>query len=738
MAGKRFDFKTFARDHQVTKLISELADIVSLEGDAEARRGEVEKFKKRFKIEIESDPKPDFHFDVTEDTYEKTLRECVEQGVNLRRVTFIQGDRVFVERELRPDGDQRWKEVASPSSVDIHQETAQLSFLDSEKKCVDWSTTLNNLNKMIKSKPYSEDMLKTCLLRFINHYESQQTEYLKDKTCDQIANFLLSLNSRIDKKAFHKSKLQNSVRKPDETLSAALFKVKNIAEQIYPPGEDAEDHEVSPMVNRILINAIISFVRDEIAIPLLEKVQEDSSLSRLMDYNEYLNMAMNAELRSQMYPTVPLKYSRKITPSQSSILTLNSIELPEIHPCMKLPPKKGAFPKTLENYFGQLQQTSPDDIAHVVRNFGDGATNTDPILTQHLSFNPIRPDAFQTVPGPNIAFPTSNVTPVGKQKFMKREHLPTDINLFTGPSGPFFYVNNEKIYVIDSAEDSLADSQKTLPESQTKEPKNPKPEEKSAKGKQSESESSTHPTSSSNQENDTEPIYTELLSMMLKNLMKPNSKANDGQNRDNHPSNHYSKDSSGPNQYRNNYPSKDRYYHDDRRDFDDKPQSYYYENRDQERGRPQDRYDSSYHRDSRYDSRGRYSRERSNSWNGGRSRYRSPYRTNTPIRRDISRDRSREARRAQRIEDVTSKQYPNMKKGSNCSPDYNPFINKKCTKCANKVMHHEFECKIYDAWSSKRCNLCDLYNHFAKDCKEIERFPPKHADSNSINTTPNN
>ncbi len=97
--------------------------------------------------------------------------------------------------------------------------------------------TLANLNRMIASKPYSDSMMKNCLLRMVNHYETKQLEYLKNKNSNAIARFLLSLDSRLDRKAFHKSRLQQSCRNINETLGSAVLKTKNIIDQLYelPP-----------------------------------------------------------------------------------------------------------------------------------------------------------------------------------------------------------------------------------------------------------------------------------------------------------------------------------------------------------------------------------------------------------------------------------------------------------------------------------------------------------------------
>lgn len=78
-----------------------------------------------------------------------------------------------------------------------------------------------------------------------------------------------------------------------------------------------------------------------------------------------------------------------------------------------------------------------------------------------------------------------------------------------------------------------------------------------------------------------------------------------------------------------------------------------------------------------------------------------------------------------------------MKKGFNCSPTYNPFTMKSCTKCDGRTQHHEFECRKYHKYNPDRCKTCDLYHHDSKACKEVPKYPPKHADSNAINADPN-
>jgi hypothetical protein len=118
-----------------------------------------------------------------------------------------------------------------------------------------------------------------------------------------------------------------------------------------------------------LIIANISFLRDELAIPLLTRIQQDNASSRLLYYTEYLNMAMNAEVRGQIFPTSPLKYGRKLNFGVNPVMMLNNIE---IHPCMNVPIRKNYLPNDLTNYFGRFGNQT-DEYTNTVSFFGDGS-----------------------------------------------------------------------------------------------------------------------------------------------------------------------------------------------------------------------------------------------------------------------------------------------------------------------------------------------------------------------------
>ncbi len=132
-----------------------------------------------------------------------------------------------------------------------------------------------------------------------------------------------------------------------------------------------------------------------------------------------------------------------------------------------------------------------------------------------------------------------------------------------------------------------------------------------------------------------------------------------------------------------------------------------------------DNYDRSNDRNRRssYDR----SNQRRNSYSNDYDRKKSPYRYE---RRDFSRERSRENKRNLGTQFAVDKSYPYMRNGVNCSNDYNPAIHKHCNKCT-VGHHHEFECPTYSRWNPEKCAMCERLNHFAADCNEKNKFPPK-------------
>jgi hypothetical protein len=120
--------------------------------------------------------------------------------------------------------------------------------------------------------------------------------------------------------------------------------------------------------------------------------------------------------------------------------------------------------------------------------------------------------------------------------------------------------------------------------------------------------------------------------------------------------------------------------------------------------------------------------------NRAREQSKSPHRQggNTSYAPDRKSRRDEHSQDRSRQKSFQARQtYPKMRKGENCSLDYDPLKQKTCSKCS-KAGHHEFECFKYERYSPKKCTVCDKLNHFAGDCKELEKFPPKGRELNCM------
>jgi hypothetical protein len=387
-------------------------------------------------------------------------------------------------------------------------------------------------------------------------------------------------------------------------------------------------------------------------------ILQDSSLSRLKDYMYYLRIAMKAEMRQNAFPTVPLKYSRKLPEPYKGLASLNSASIPHI-------PDGN---DKLNHYLncGNVGIARRNDHAHQnVPVYLNAPVYQNTPAHQNVPIY-LNAPVHQNAPAHHNApfyqnAPAHQNAPVYLND-PAHQNAPTHQNDPAVSALPSFQVGPALIPAVLNGPvyppyHSVHD--RTLP--------GPRNEDRSLDERESQKAN----------------IYSEVLSMMIQNII-PNissSIPDRGRSRD-----------SSRNRFRNNSGDK--------------------------QGR-QPRRDSSWNR-SGY-----------NLANGPSIRL-STERGSTPDRRDISRDRSYESKRMQDQENATTKAYPNMRKGFNCSSSYNPAANKVCTKCPFNSGHHEFDCKKYSRYNFNRCSLCDRYHHYSSDCQEVFKYPPKHADTNSV------
>ena len=112
--------------------------------------------------------------------------------------------------------------MSRPEASDVQQEFSELIYLDMRNLVVDWRTSLDNLKRLSTDRRYTEQMMHACLMRMINKFLPEQTMLQKPNTSNQIAQFLLQLDSKVDKLSFYKQQLILSQRNIGEELDSAM------------------------------------------------------------------------------------------------------------------------------------------------------------------------------------------------------------------------------------------------------------------------------------------------------------------------------------------------------------------------------------------------------------------------------------------------------------------------------------------------------------------------------------
>jgi hypothetical protein len=163
-----------------------------------------------------------------------------------------------------------------------------------------------------------------CLRRLINRYLSDQTTLIDSKDPNEIARFLLKLDSRKDKVGFYRQRLLTFQREPMQELSAAMARFTNLLDKIYPPA----DLSTLSLRENLLKTAVISFLPDQYSIPMLSQIKRAADRCEPLTYESILKQAISLENYEQVLPRVALTFGRNINAVPvGTQLQFNSIQI---------------------------------------------------------------------------------------------------------------------------------------------------------------------------------------------------------------------------------------------------------------------------------------------------------------------------------------------------------------------------------------------------------------------------
>ena len=275
---------------------------------------------------------PPFDFELDNHvTIEMIQAECIQRNVNIFNVTRNLGARAFYHMNYgaapaagQPPNNNPWREYSRPEVAEKSVEWQQVSFLGDSTTVVDWAQTIPALKRLFLARVYTNDMAKICLMHLVQKYHPEQAILLRTHTANQIATFLLQLDSNRDKRTYHRMQLFKMVRTPEEDLPAAMAKVQLIINAIYPENDPAYTAHRSSTVR----TAVISFCSDTVAAAVLELIRYRQAECLPLTDDEIRNYAIRYENYTHNKPTTNLIFGRTINNiPAANFIQLNSMRM---------------------------------------------------------------------------------------------------------------------------------------------------------------------------------------------------------------------------------------------------------------------------------------------------------------------------------------------------------------------------------------------------------------------------
>jgi hypothetical protein len=87
-------------------------------------------------------------------------------------------NKVFYNRSWGANPNGAFIEVSRPEAADPTAKFNAMHSLDVQKYIPDWTITLNNLKRLGQERLYTEEMMKTCLLRLVNRFIPDQSQLI--------------------------------------------------------------------------------------------------------------------------------------------------------------------------------------------------------------------------------------------------------------------------------------------------------------------------------------------------------------------------------------------------------------------------------------------------------------------------------------------------------------------------------------------------------------------------------
>jgi hypothetical protein len=332
-----FNFEVFEAEFKQKRLLQDVAELFGAlrnPEDPEERLLPVEpgtplhNFMQ--KLRIEETPAPNFDFELGNPiTVQNAANRCADRRVNGQRapvnlpdMLVTAGQRLFFNTAMQQPA--TYVEISRPEASDLPSEVAACRFLDGAKKVIDWALSLPSLKQLAQERLYTEAMARQALHRLVSKYTPEHAHLVSDMTANETANYLLSTETNRDKTSYRRKELFELTRKPDMDLRAPLTIARKLIDMIFP----ANRPEMAMQRSAAWRTAIISFLPDEIAVPLSDRLKIANEKCRPISDEELEAMAYQAEEAYRKPLIFPLKYNRNVgSLPATSMIQFNSMQI---------------------------------------------------------------------------------------------------------------------------------------------------------------------------------------------------------------------------------------------------------------------------------------------------------------------------------------------------------------------------------------------------------------------------
>ena len=627
-----------------------------------------------------------------------------------------------------------WTLLQKDSPNDVRQEDSMLVFLDMQHKTIDWYTVVKNLKRYGEPLGYNFDHYKHCLDRFVSFFSPALKPVTDKLPAIDLARFFMRMALPTPKLEKLSTQIHHLVHNPGENLRSVLAQLHGLASAYFA---DKAAVDQPAMVNRLMVTGLLSFTAGQTHRALSSALETSQIQGKTPDWKTLTESVVNSE-RIHGIPQVILTFKQAAMPTASLFQTHYSVQSPvqiSYDPVdISLDPVDPFYAPYVEpgNQY-KVPYYTPSMSLHNPRPV------TRPVMPQH---NPapiphyIAPNPH--VPQPQIPFvPQPQAPPPPPPPPPQHQYAPGPPAAQAPPQGPPRQPQHRDTTPQKKGNRSSSRARKQTMQYDAKHgaymyttsnPSNPNQLQTNQNHDQryrsrSQSNGSNRYNGQSGRQSRTPENYRSSRSQSNpQNIQNQQtyerrgspSPSRDGykynnENRGRNPSRSgnssqrpYSRDRSGSQRY----PSAQKYppskYDDGYKNNRSDPR-----NRSYDRDRSRDRNNSKYNRDSRSPNRSNSNNRdtRSNNRQSTSNQYtNSNYATSN--NGNNSRPRSQSASR-----------YPGYVPGTNCSPDYQPWLTKHCMKCMTRNEHHECYCPRYYRFHEKVCPKCNKGFHFAADCQ---------------------